>query len=154
MTTYNSSLVVNKQPPSGGHGDYQNSTHMHASVAVNALAANDVINMFPLPRNALVTGLTLKADSQLDSNGSPTLTFDVGITGTTQLFMAASALVGRAAGASFDTTMAAGGKLYKNLTGADLPVFVTAHASAATGVAGTLELEMNYFVEDVVGSPA
>lgn len=154
MTTYNSPLVNNRIPPNGGHGFFQNSVHMHASCTIPALTANDVINMFSLPRNAVVVSLVLKADSQLDSNGSPTLTFDVGVTGTPQLFMAASALVGRAVGPTSDNTMATGGRLYKNLTGAGLPVFVTAHASAATGVAGTVELDLEYYVEDVVGSPA
>jgi hypothetical protein len=154
-TTYSTAVYANRQPPASGAGMYQATVHMHAvAPSISTWAVNDTINFFSLPRNAVVMGVTLKAQSQLDSNGSPTLTFDVGIAGTLQLFMAASALVGRAAGASSDIAMAAAGRLYKNTTGADLPIVVTAHAAAATAVAGVLELEMSYFVEDTVGSAA
>ena len=114
------------------------------------LATNDTINMGYLPVNAVVIGLTLKAQSQLDS--STGLVFDVGDAGSATRYMNGTILVGRAAGASFDTAIPAGGKLYK--TTAKTAIIVTVHTQATTAVAGVLELEVSYFVEDTVGSQA
>jgi hypothetical protein len=94
----------------------------------------------------------VKAASQLDSNGTPTLTLDLGIVGTPQLFKAAITTVGRASGTSADATMAAAGILYKNTTGADVAVVCTVHAGAATPVAGTLEFDLEFYVEPTTGS--
>ena len=47
------------------------------------LAINDVINFFYLPAGATIRGALLRASVPLDSNGSPTLTIDVGYTGST-----------------------------------------------------------------------
>jgi hypothetical protein len=127
----------------------------HSSIPWGAPVANDVGYMFNIPANAVVTDVVLKADGQLDSNGSPTLTWDVGVVGTTQLFMAAVATVGRAstASAAGQSAMAGGGLLYQNTTGADQAIMVTAHASAATGVAGTVELAVEYYVKPTPGNP-
>jgi hypothetical protein len=152
-TTYSTAVYANKQPASGGQGWMNMSTHLHAiSGTISTWALNDVINVGYLPRGAVVVSATLKAASQLDSNGSPTLTLDLGISGTAQLFKAAVSTVGRAAGASADTTIAAGGALYKNTSGADVLVIVTVHAAAATAVAGTLEVDLEYYVEPPTGS--
>ncbi|MGH7024513.1 MAG: hypothetical protein ACREEB_13125 [Caulobacteraceae bacterium] len=140
-------------PPGSGHGEASVTQHLHAKVYCSAaLGANDVLQFGYLPPNAVVIGAILKADTQLDSNGSPTLTFDLGVTGTAQLFKAAVTTVGRAAGASADTTLAGAGALYKNATGAKIMVIGTAHASAATGAAGSVEADIAYFVEDTAGS--
>jgi hypothetical protein len=154
-TTYSSPLYAQNQPAGTGHGPYQTTQHMHAtSPTISTWAINDTINFGYLPRNAVVVSMVVKAASQLDSNGSPTLTLDMGVAGTPQLFKAAIATVGRASGASVDTgnTLAAGGYLYKNLTGAKQAILCTVHAAAATAVAGTLELDVEYFIEDTVGS--
>jgi len=59
------------------------------------------------------------------------------------------------AGASFDITNTGAGQYYLNASGAKQAVIATVHAGAATGVAGgTLELDVEYFVQDAVGSPA
>lgn len=127
--------------------------HMKATAQLTtAFAANDVINMFSLPAGAVITGCQLQAGSQLDSATS--LTLDVGIAGTAQLFVAAAATVGRAAGVSGVSGVASGGTAYKNTTGKDLPIIVTCHATAGTAVAGPLTLIMSYFVEDATGSAA
>lgn len=143
------------QPPGAGHGIASITQHLHAKCYVGStLAANDVIQFGYLPANAIVTGVTLVADSQLDSGGSPTLAFDVGISGTAQLWKAAITSVGHSAGVSGDTTMAGAGLLYKNTTGAKLLIQAVCHTVAETPVAGTLELDVSYFVEDTVGSQA
>ncbi|MEO8926362.1 MAG: hypothetical protein ABI306_04285 [Caulobacteraceae bacterium] len=157
MTVYNSTLYAQNQPAGTGHGFNQITQHLHALVSVpSTLAANDTLNFGYLPTGAIVVSMVLKAATQLDSNGSPTLTFDMGVVGTLQLFKAAISTVGRAAGASVDTgvTLAAAGYLYKNTTGVKQAIIGTVHAGAATAVAGTLELDMEYYIEDTVGSQA
>jgi hypothetical protein len=154
-TAYSSPIYAQNQPAGTGHGPYQTTQHLHAtSPTISTWAANDTINFGYLPRNAVVVSMVLKAASQLDSNGTPTLTLDMGVPGTPQLFKAAISTVGRAAGASVDTgnTLAAAGYLYKNLSGAKQVILCTVHAAAATAVAGTLELDVEYFIEDTVGS--
>ncbi|HWE98710.1 MAG TPA: hypothetical protein VG248_02835 [Caulobacteraceae bacterium] len=152
-TTYKTAQVANSTPAIGGHGIVNPTARLHAvSGSISTWVINDTVQMGYLPKNAVVVGCGLKASAQLDSSGSATLTFDVGIVGTLQLFKAAVSTVGRAAGVSADTTIAAGGYLYK--TTADTLIVVTAHAAAATPGAGTLELELSYFVEDTAGSVA
>ncbi|MHB8529733.1 MAG: hypothetical protein ACYC8V_09520 [Caulobacteraceae bacterium] len=151
-TTYNAPGY--KSPPAGPAGFVKTTFRMHDTVSVAAPALNDVVNFFNIPANAIVSECILKAATQLDSNGTPTLTYDVGVTGTAQLFKAAVTTVGRVSGASADDTIAGAGYLYKNTTGADQMVIVTAHAAAATGVAGTLELALGYFIEPTPGSQA
>lgn len=151
-TAYSSNIYAGKIP-AGTHGQHQLTNHHHSTAAVPAsFVTTDTLNMGYLPPGAVVFGLTLKAASQLDSNGTPTLTLNVGVTGTAQQFMAASAAVGRAAGASADQTMTAAGRLYKNTSGAKQVITVTAQANAATAVAGTLELDLDYFIEDAVAT--
>jgi hypothetical protein len=152
-TAYATTLFNSKVGGSSGHGLNRMSTHLHAvSGSISTWAAGDTIAIGYLPRQAIVTNVILKAASQLDSGGSPTLALDVGVVGTAQLFKAAVTTVGHAAGASVDTTNTAAGYLYANTTGADLEVLITVHTAAATAVAGTLELDVEYYVEDAAGS--
>ena len=63
------------QPPGNAHG-LQGVQHMHATAAVSAaMPTNDTIEFGYIPNNAVVVGVILKAQSQLDSATS--LTFDV-----------------------------------------------------------------------------
>jgi hypothetical protein len=154
-SSYASPLYAQNQPAGTGHGPYQTTQHLHAtSPVISTWAINDTISFGYLPRNAVVVSVVLKAASQLDSNGTPTLTLDLGVTGTPQLFKAAISTVGRVSGASVDTgnTLAAAGYLYKNQTAAKQTILCTVHAAAATPVAGTLEADVEYFIEDTVGS--
>lgn len=152
-TTYSTPLFAQNQPAGTGHGPYQITQHLHATTGtISTWAINDVINFGYLPRNAIVASAVLKAASQLDSGA--TLTLDLGIVGTAQLFKAAISTVGRASGASADigTGLSAAGYLYKNTTGAKVQIICTVHAAATTPVAGTLELDVEYYIEDTVGS--
>jgi hypothetical protein len=152
-TAYNSIDYANNVPAGTGHGVHKTTTHLHStSGKISTWVANDTITFGYLPRNAVVTGCVLKAATQLDSNVSGALAFDLGITGTAQLFKAAVTTVGQASGASADNTIAAGGLLYKNTTGAPVAVVATVHTAAGTAVAGTLECNVTYFVEDAAGS--
>lgn len=146
MATFNSDTYGSNKPV-GSHGEYLGMNRLHATTALSAAAAlNDVINVGYLPPNAVVTGVTTKAQSQLDSATS--LTLSLGITGTAALFQSALSTVGRAAGASADNTCAAAGRLYKNTTGAKVLVIGTVAAAAGTPVAGNLEHLIDYFVEE------
>jgi hypothetical protein len=152
-TAYTTALFNSKVGSSSGHGLSRMHTSLHAiSGSISTWAANDTIAVGYLPRQAIVTNVILKAASQLDSNGSPTLAIDVGIVGTAQLFKAAVTTVGRASGASVDTTNTATGYLWQNTTGADVEVLITVHTAAATAVAGTLELDIEYYVEDATAT--
>lgn len=147
MTATFNSDTYGKNGPVGSHGEYLAANHLHATTALPSTAGlNDTINVGYLPPNAVVTGVAAKAQSQLDSATS--LTLDLGIPGTLQLFQAAISTVGRAAGVSADNTCAAAGRLYKNTTGAKVLVVATIHAAAGTPVAGNLEHLIDYFVEE------
>jgi hypothetical protein len=155
MATWSSSLYVNNTPAGSGHGPYQTSQHMHALVLLGANhATNDMINFGYIPNNAIVTGVTLKANSQLDSSGSPTLAFNVGVTGTPTLWKSSITTVGHASTISADASIAAAGLLYKNTSGNKQLVIGTIQAAAATPVAGNIEIDVAYYVEDTPGSPA
>ena len=148
-TTYSTAVYANKVPALTGHGDYVSSVHLHAiSGTISTWVAGDTINVGYLPAGAVVVSCTLKAASQLDSATS--LTLSLGITGTTGLFKSLITTVGRAAGASVDTTIAAAGALFK--TAAKTLVVVTVGTGSGTPVAGTLEVDIEYYVEDAVGS--
>jgi hypothetical protein len=144
------------QPPGTGHGESQVTQHLYAKAFTGAaLALNDTIQFGYIPNNAVVDGVILKADAQLDSGGSPTLAFDLGVTGAAQLFKAAVTTVGHAVGASADATNTGAGTLYKNTSGAKQLVYATVHTAAETAAAsGTIELSLSYWLQDTVGSQA
>ncbi len=153
MTTYSSPSIMAKYSGST-HGETRSTNRIHEIIALpSTLATGDVINVGYLPVGAVVVGLNLKAQSQLDSNAAATLAFDVGTASSPQLFNAAS-VVGRAPGATADTTLSPTGRLYKNLSSNKQLVVATVHTAAATPNAGALEFELSYFVEELPGSPA
>ena len=153
MTIYSSPGMLAKS--SGQvHGEARSTNRLHETIALPAtLATGDVINVGYLPVSAVVAGLMLKAASQLDANPTPALAFDVGTPSAPQMFNAVST-VGRAAGSSADIALLPVGLLYKNGLGVKQLVIVTVHAAATTPVAGLLEVQMTYFIEDTAGSPA
>ena len=153
MATFNSDIYTANQPANNSHGFSRAHTHMHGIVTVTtAMTTNDVLNIGYLPINAVVVTAHLKAPTQLDSNGAPTLTFSLGVTGTAALWKSAVTTVGRVAGVSSDTTIATAGGLYKNTSGSKLLVIATCGNVAATPVAGTVEVDIGYYVEDAAGS--
>lgn len=129
--------------PAKSHGINGLEQVAYASVAVTAaMATNDLINFFYLPANARIIGAVLKS-SDIDTNGSPVVTIDVGdAASTTRLFSAST--VGQAG--TVDVTMQAAGRLFK--TTAKTLIYGTCHLQAATGAAGTVELAVIYVVED------
>lgn len=146
MATFSSDTYT-KNGPIGSHGEYLGMNRLHATTALPSTAGvNDVVNVGYLPPNAVVVNVYSKAQSQLDSATS--LTLSLGISSTAALFQSALTTVGRASGASADNTCAAAGRLYKNTTGAKVLVIATVAAAAGTPVAGNLEHLIDYFVEE------
>lgn len=143
MAIYSSADFTNKAPVSA-HGEASNVQSFRKTVVCAAAPATvDTINFGYLPPNAVVLGGYLKS-TDMDTGG-PTLTLNVGIVGTAQLFFAAS-VAGQAG--TVDTGLAAAGRGYKNTSGGKLLVVGTAQANATTPAAGTLELHLSYVIEE------
>ena len=147
MTAYNSTQFAAKNPipMHGQSGDIQ---VQYCSVPLSAaLTAADTLNFFYLPPNARVHNAILKC-TDIDTNGSPTVTLNVGDAALATRYFSAS-VVGQAG--TVDASMQAAGRFFK--TTARTLVTGTVQANAATGVAGTLELAIHYVVEDSPTSP-
>lgn len=143
-TTFNAPGWTAKNPVAV-HGEAKTIQSFHDIVTTTAaLIINDNGNFGWLPPHAVVLGGFLKA-SAMDTDGSPTLTIDIGVTGSAQKFWAASTI---AKAGGVDSTMAVAGRGYKNTTGAKQAITWLAHAAAATGAAGTLELHISYVIEE------
>ena len=141
-TTYNAPSYSNKAP-TVTEGIAKVSLNFRDTVTTTAaLGLNDGGTFGYLPPNAVVTGGYAKFATAMDTNGAPTLTIDIGVTGAAQTFLAADTTA-RAGG-----TVATIGKGYKNTSGAKQAITWLAHAAAATGAAGTIELHIPYFIEE------
>lgn len=141
MATYNSSNIQNKT----GVASVAASGVVHCAyaevVTTAALTTSDTLNFFDLPPNARIVGATLEA-TDLDTNGTPLLTLNIGDSGSaTRLFSAST--VGQAGTAAAAT--AVGGLHYK--TTAKTRIVGVPAANAATGVAGSVYLSVLYTVE-------
>lgn len=122
----------------------QNLRVLRATFAMTTadLALNVVHPAFDLPANFVVLGGAIWA-TDMDTNGTPLLAFNVGTSGTPNLFFAASN-VGQAGTAS--ETLAATGLGFA--TTAKTRVQVVTSAAAATAAAGTLNLVLWGTVEE------
>lgn len=150
MAKYSSQQVSDGMPiPSHGDGSYVNCQRFKVTVGA-ALTTADTFEFGDLPAYARVLDMTLKP-SDLDTNGSPTLTLNIGDSGDADRYFAASTAGQTGAVARMSAATGFGyryGKAGGRITGA-------VAANAATGVAGTVELFVNYVVEDPgVGYPA
>lgn len=122
-----------------------------ALIAVPATGAgtalNDTLGLFVVPKGAIMHSFKLSTD-QLDSNGSPALTIDVGVSG------GAADIISAWAGASGASSVAlspdtisvplAAVKTVGYQFLADTPIFATIHAAAGTKKAGNLYAEIVY----------
>lgn len=148
MTAYLSDRMTAPVAPSPAHGQAATLQWLYCSVALTAaLTTSDTFAFFTLPKNARVHLATLKC-TDIDTNGSPTVTINVGDAGSSTRYFSAST-VGQAG--TVDIAIAAAGRLYK--TTAKTPIVGSVGTGAATGVAGTLELAIGYVVEDAATSP-
>lgn len=124
------------------HGFGGNVKALFAAVTCAAApATTDTINFGYLPKNARVIGGTLES-TDMDTNGTPTLTINVGDAGDADRYFAAST-AGQAG--TLSSAMAVTGHGYK--TTAKTLITGVANNNAATGAAGTLYLTLLYIVD-------
>ncbi len=103
--------------------------------------ANDDVGLFWVPAGAVVVGYTLMV-TDMDTNGSPTLAFDVGDAADEDRLFSNSTL-GQTGGIS--STMLTTGYLYKFTTATQVRAYI--RTAAATAAAGTLTFNLLYFVD-------
>lgn len=141
MATYNSTNIANKT----GVASVAAAGVVHCAyaevVTTAALTTSDTLNFFDLPPNARVISATLEA-TDLDTNGAPLLTINVGDAGSATRYFSAST-VGQAGTAAVASAVA--GLHYK--TTAKTRIVGVPAANAATGVAGSVYLSILYTVE-------
>ncbi len=108
-------------------------------VAADLVTTNNV-GAFKVPPGFVITGI-LAIASDMDTNGSPTITIKVGDAGDDDRYLTASN-IGPAGGTC--TTLASTGLLFQ--TTSETEILVGFGANAATGVAGTLDLYLTGFI--------
>ena len=124
-----------------GHRGLVSATAIVAMTTAMIDNTNDEVLLFFLPKGAVVVSATIAA-TDMDTNGAPTLAFDVGDDSDEDRIFAASA-VGQAG--TLSTAIARTGFLYKYT--ADTAIKVYVQAVSATGAAGTLYVSVDYFVD-------
>lgn len=141
MATYNSTGVT-ANAPTATHGLSGNVKVAYGEVACAAApATTDTLNFFDLPASARILFAVLESDD-MDTNGTPTLTLNIGDSGSAARLFSAST-VGQAGTES--TAFVAGSVGFK--TAAKTRITGVAQANAATGAAGTVRLAVAYIVE-------
>lgn len=142
MATYQSQQVQDEMPiPS--HGEASSVRCQRFVVTIGAaLTTADAIQFGYMPAYARTVDATVQG-TDMDTNGTPTLAFNIGDAGDVDRLFAAS-IVGQAAGIVRMTATTGFGYRY------DTPTLITGAPStnAATGAAGTLTLYVWYVVED------
>ncbi|MES2904410.1 MAG: hypothetical protein V4696_09525 [Pseudomonadota bacterium] len=142
MATYQSQQVSDRMPiPSHGYGGSVYCQRFPLTITA-ALTTADVLQFGYLPKYARVVDALLEA-SDMDTNGSPTLAFNIGDAGDVDRLFAAST-AGQAAGITRMTLATGFGYRYDDetlITGAP-------STNAATGAAGTLALYVWFVIED------
>lgn len=142
MASFNSTNYNNQQlgltPKPSPAGETRQVRRMYASVAVtSALALNDVLNFFTLPRGARIVDAALYS-TDLDTGG-PTITIDVGdLDGAATIFSASTA----AQAGTFDRSPVKSVIDKQYLV--DTLIKGTIHAAATTPAAGTVYLTVWY----------
>ncbi len=128
-----------------GRGSEAGSRKVHgtraATILTTDLAINRTVGLCVVPAGFVVTGATTVI-SDVDTNGTPTHAFSVGIAGTPALIHAI-ATTGQAGGTL--TTLAAAGLYYK--FPADTEVIMTTTTAAATAAAGTITFQLEGYME-------
>jgi hypothetical protein len=142
MATYSSSDYTNKAP-FASHGLAKDLKSVFWTVTCAASpATTDTINFGYLPKNARIV-LAVLESTDMDTNGSPTLTLNVGDSGSAARLFSAST-VGQAG--TLSSAIATTGAGY--ITTDKTLITGVAQANAATGAAGTLYLTVFYTVEE------
>lgn len=102
---------------------------------------NDSVGLLYLPAGAVLLGATLSS-TDMDTDGTPLLTWNVGDSGSNARIFSASTV---SQAGTLSAAIAQGAHLYKFTTKTQLRAYV--NAAAATGAAGTLYFGVRYFVD-------
>lgn len=133
------------QPNGAGRGSEAGTRKVlgvrNQAILTTDLAVNRTIGLCVVPAGFVVTGATTVI-TDVDTNGTPTHAFSVGIAGTPALIHAI-ATTGQAGGTL--TTLAAAGLYFK--FAADTEVILTTTTAAATAAAGTLSFQLEGYME-------
>lgn len=144
MAIYNSPLVAGAVP-TPTHGLAANLKVMRTTVTLAvAPTTADTLRFFVMPKNSVLQGFEVQA-SQIDTNVTPTLAFNIGDAGlATRLFTAVP--VGRVVVplVKNETDAAANPVGVGYQFPADTTIVAVPSANAATGVAGTFTLSVFY----------
>tara|TARA_R100000808_G_scaffold8275_1_gene23553 strand:- start:836 stop:1345 length:510 start_codon:yes stop_codon:yes gene_type:complete len=169
MTTKNSTLVSNfEASPKVYNPAYQHHGRVRVAQGTIELATtdidnNDVIMLVPLPVGVSITSIKLAADD-LDSGGSPSLTFNVGLYQTDGTVKdedcyASAITLGQAATAFTEYAFEArninlcGQRVWEDAGDSSQPsdaqyyLAVTVQAAAATAAAGDMSFIVEYVVD-------
>ena len=147
MPTYSARNLTPNRNANPGHGFANNLKVLEYTVsATAALTTSDVLQFGYPPNNFVLLRAVLEADD-LDTNVSPTITLNIGDSGSaTRLFSAAT--VAQAGTAAVADTAAVAGYTYDGNT----LVNGAPAANAATGVAGDIRLWLIGFIKDAATS--
>lgn len=129
-----------------GHGNANTLKSAYASVAVATTdldGTSDTIDFFKVPKGAVIMGIYFAA-TDVDTNVSPAVKFDIGDSGDADRLIAATT-VGQAAGSTTSLVTATG--LFYRYT-ADTIIRATVNTVAATAAAGTLYLRVDYIIDE------
>lgn len=135
--------VAYGQPQVGNQGFARTMKTLGGTVAILAadLVAANTVQVMLVPKGFVLTAVYL-ALTDLDTNGSPTITATLGDASSSARFVASST-IGQAGGST--TTLAATGLYYEFLV--DTPITLTFPVGAATAAAGTATTYLTGFMK-------
>lgn len=139
-TTY-TNQAASKSPIPGGPAASGALVVQQVTIAVPntgaGTALNDTVGLFYVPKGAILRDFRFESDD-LDSNGSPTITWDVGDSGSASRIIAIST-ISQAGGRDYAARTALGYQFT-----ADTAIFATVHAAGATKAAGNIIATIEY----------
>lgn len=144
-TTYTASPVQ----PTATHGQASNLQNAYAIITISsAPLINDVLDFgFMVPANARIHSAILKSSDMDTSTG---MLVDIGDAASATRYFSSST-VGQAG--TVDTGLQAGGRFYKTPAAKTKILGLIHTAPSGTGSTGTIELAIDYVVEDSTTSP-
>lgn len=144
MATYETA-ISGRNGPMFGPGPARQLIVATAIVAMTTAMidnANDDVGLFYMPKGAVIVSGGISG-TDMDTDGSPALTFDIGDASDEDRFFAAAA-VGQAA--TYSNALAPAGHLHKYTDPTQVRAYTKVAATA--GAAGTLKVSLVYFVDE------
>jgi hypothetical protein len=148
MANRNASSLTSPVP---WHGWYRSLKAFGGSIAILAadLATGNTVTLFRVPKGFTVTGFRVDA-TDMDTNGTPTITLSVGDAGSAGRFVAASTIA-QAGGTVSGNIATTGGTLSPGFFykfPADTDILATFPAGSATAAAGTIVVLLEGFIDN------